>query len=169
MPNPARQHPPVKLTKSAIDRLKPGPKDQFVWDAMDKGFGAKMSPAGKVTFIVQGRLRPTAPAIRITVGAYGIFTPDEAREVAREQPRRLLRWCPKRLHFRLMRRIGLRVFHRLIPGQKVGDFRGGRGRCPNFLQEAAELIEQRRQRRIIGRQVDRETFWQFDPVKGKPF
>jgi integrase len=89
MPNPARQHPPVKLTKGVIDRLKPGPKDQFIWDAQDKGFGAKISPAGKVTFIVQGRLTPTSGAIRITVGAYGIFTPDEAREVAREHLRSL--------------------------------------------------------------------------------
>lgn len=87
MPNPARQHPPVKLTKGVIDRLKPGPKDQFIWDSQDKGFGAKISPAGKVTFIVQGRLTPTSGAIRITVGAYGIFTPDEAREVAREHLR----------------------------------------------------------------------------------
>ncbi|MDC1198867.1 integrase family protein [bacterium] len=76
--------PTTKLTKGVVDRLKPGPKDQFVWDSQDKGFGVKISPAGKITFIVQKRLTPTTAAIRITVGDYGVFTPDEAREVARE-------------------------------------------------------------------------------------
>ena len=68
MPNPTPKHPPVKLTKGVIDRLKPGPKDQFIWDAQDKGFAAKISPAGKISFLVQARLTPTSNPIRISVG-----------------------------------------------------------------------------------------------------
>lgn len=89
MPTPTRQHPPVKLTKGVIDRLKPGPKDQFIWDAQDKGFAAKISPAGKISFLVQARLTPTSNPIRISVGDYGVFSPDQAREVARDHLRNI--------------------------------------------------------------------------------
>jgi integrase len=87
MPNPAPKHPPVKLTKGYVDRVKPGPKDEFHWDAETRGFGLRVNPSGKMTFIVQGRLDPTKPAARLTVGAYGVFTVDQAREVAREHLR----------------------------------------------------------------------------------
>lgn len=89
MPTPTRQHPPVKLTKGVIDRLKPGAKDQFIWDAQDKGFAAKISPAGKISFLVQARLTPTSNPIRISVGDYGVFSPDQAREVARDHLRNI--------------------------------------------------------------------------------
>ncbi|MDP4032486.1 MAG: hypothetical protein Q8P60_06500 [Pseudorhodobacter sp.] len=31
MPNPTPKHPPVKLTKGYIDKVTPGPKDEFHW------------------------------------------------------------------------------------------------------------------------------------------
>ncbi|MCE5972487.1 integrase family protein [Sinirhodobacter sp. WL0062] len=79
--------PTTKLTKGVIDRLKPGPKNQFVWDSQDKGFGAKISPAGKITFIIQKRMSATTPTVRITIGDYGVFTVDQARDVAQEHLR----------------------------------------------------------------------------------
>ncbi len=89
MPTPTRKHPAVKLTKSVIDRLRPGPKDEFIWDAQDKGFGCKVSPVGRITFLVQKRMTPAASPIRIVVGDYGVFTVDQAREVAREHLRNM--------------------------------------------------------------------------------
>jgi Arm DNA-binding domain len=87
MPDPSRKHAPVKLTKGYIDRIKPGPRDEFHWDTEAKGFGIKASPAGKLIFIVQGRVGSAGNAVRITIGAYGVFTVEQAREVAREHLR----------------------------------------------------------------------------------
>lgn len=86
MPNPTPKHPPVKLTKGYIDRVKPGPKDEFHWDEL-KGFGLRVNPSGRMNFIVQGRIDPNKPAARITIGPYGVFTVDQARDVAREHLR----------------------------------------------------------------------------------
>jgi len=78
----------AKLTKGYVDRIKPGSKDEFHWDTEVKGFGVRVTPTGKLTFIVQGRIEAvSAPAARITIGAYGVFTVDQARDVAREHLR----------------------------------------------------------------------------------
>ncbi len=88
MPTPTPKHPPVKLTKSYIDRIKPGPKDEFHWDTDAKGFGLRCTPTRKLTFVVQGRVEgTTGSAARITVGPYGVFTVEQARDVAREHLR----------------------------------------------------------------------------------
>ncbi len=78
----------AKLTKGYVDRIKPGPKDEFHWDSDVKGFGVRVTPTGKLTFIVQGRIEGSgAAAARITIGPYGVFTVDQARDVAREHLR----------------------------------------------------------------------------------
>ncbi len=78
----------AKLTKSYIDRIKPGVKHEFHWDTELRGFAALMAPTGRLTFIVQGRVNGTnAPSARITIGTYGVFTVDQARDVAREHLR----------------------------------------------------------------------------------
>jgi Site-specific recombinase XerD len=75
-----------KLTKTYVDKLNP-PADGYElhWCSETKGFGLRVTPAGKVTYIVQGRVR--GKSARITIGAHGIFTVDQAREVAREHLR----------------------------------------------------------------------------------
>lgn len=88
MPNPTPKHTPVKLTKGYTDRIKPGPKDEFHWCVDPKGFGLRVNPTGKLSFIVQGRVEgASSPAARITIGPYGVFTVDQARDVAREHLR----------------------------------------------------------------------------------
>lgn len=78
----------AKLTKGYVDRIKPEARDAFHWDTEVKGFGVRVTPTAKLTFIVQGRVEgTTAPAARITIGAYGVFTVDQARDVAREHLR----------------------------------------------------------------------------------
>lgn len=82
-PNPYR----VKLTKGYVDRVKPEAKDAFHWDTEVKGFGLRVTPMGKITFIVQGRVDGSGKEARLTIGAYGVFTVDQARDVAREHLR----------------------------------------------------------------------------------
>jgi integrase len=88
MPDPTRKHAPIKLTKGHVDRIKPGPKDEFHWCIDPKGFGLRVNPSGKMTFIVQGRVEgATTSAARITIGPFGVFTVDQARDIAREHLR----------------------------------------------------------------------------------
>jgi integrase len=82
--------PQLRLTKGAIDRVaKPGTAktDLLYWDTEPKGFGLRVTPTGKATFIVQGRVDGSTKEARITIGPYGMFTVDQARGVAREHLR----------------------------------------------------------------------------------
>ena len=75
-----------KLTKTYIDKLTaPADKEAFHWDTEVKGFGLRVTPTGKITYIVQGRVNGSSP--RISIGPHGVFTVDQAREVAREHLR----------------------------------------------------------------------------------
>jgi integrase len=77
----------AKLTKGYVDRVRPGAKDEFHWDAEVKGFGLRITPTGKITFVVQGRVDGSGKEARITIGPYGVFTVDQARDEAREHLR----------------------------------------------------------------------------------
>ena len=87
MPTAPTKRSAVKLTKSYIDRLQPGPKETFLWCSDPKGFGVRVNPTGKISFVVQGRIVGGAAAARITIGPYGVFTVEQARDVAREHLR----------------------------------------------------------------------------------
>ncbi len=87
MTNQTARKAPVKLTKGYIDRLPPVPKEAFIWCVEPKGFGCRVTPSGKVSFVVQGRIVGGAAAARITIGPYGVFTCEQARDVAREHLR----------------------------------------------------------------------------------
>lgn len=73
----------AKITKRSIDAFKPEAREQFLWDTELRGFGLRVSPRGKKTFIIQyrngGRTR------RMSLGAYGALTPDQARDLARRR------------------------------------------------------------------------------------
>lgn len=77
----------AKLTKGYVDRVKPGPKDKLHWDTEVKGFGLRVCAGGKLTFVVQGRVNGSGKEARLTIGSYGVFTVDQARDVAREHLR----------------------------------------------------------------------------------
>ena len=72
-----------RLTKTVVDRLQPRERDYFAWCGKLSGFGVRVWPNGKKTFIVQyrsgGRGSPTR---RKSVGVYGTVTTDEARKAA---------------------------------------------------------------------------------------
>ncbi len=86
--------PQLKLTKTNIDtKAVPDtaekPNDILYWDAGHdralKGFGLRVTPTGKKVFIVQGRVKGMdGPAARFTIGQYGAFTPELARDDAED-------------------------------------------------------------------------------------
>jgi hypothetical protein len=72
------------LTKSQLDRAAVKPKRYVLWDRKLAGFGVRVTPAGKKTFILAYRLKGTRRAITATIGVYGKITLDQAREKARK-------------------------------------------------------------------------------------
>lgn len=74
----------AKITKRTVDALRPGARDQFLWDTDCRGFGVKRTPAGKAVFLVQYRMHGgrAAKTTRYTIGPMGVWTPDTARDEA---------------------------------------------------------------------------------------
>lgn len=74
--------PKLRLTKTNIDRVaKPGGKgDVLYWDT--NGFGLRVNPSGKATFIYQGRIDGTTTDVRATIGTYGAWEIEDARQEA---------------------------------------------------------------------------------------
>ncbi len=70
----------VKITKRAIDGLQLPKKDTFIWDDEIKGFGLRLSPQGKATFVVQ--YRSAGRTQRIRIGHVGRMTVHKARKDA---------------------------------------------------------------------------------------
>ena len=71
----------TKLTKRSVEALTPQASDYITFDAELKGFGLRVLPSGKKTYLVQyrsgGRTR------RVKIGPHGVLTADEARTKAR--------------------------------------------------------------------------------------
>lgn len=71
----------AKITKRAVDAAEPSDRDVFIWDTETRGFGLKVTPAGRRVYLVQGRVR--GRIVRYTIGEHGSpWTPDKAREKA---------------------------------------------------------------------------------------
>ena len=72
-----------RLSKRTVDSLKPGEKDYFAWDDDLPGFGVRIMPSGRKSYLIQyrdsgGRTR------RKSLGRHGTVTPDEAKAEARQ-------------------------------------------------------------------------------------
>ena len=73
----------TKLTKRAVYAIVAGPKRYFAWDIELKGFGVRVTPEGRKTYVV--RYRTTGGADRqLTLATHGVLTTEEAREEARK-------------------------------------------------------------------------------------
>ena len=73
----------MKLTKTNIDKVVPPEKGyKMEWDDSLKGYGLRVTAAGKKTFVAQGRVK--GKAVCFTIGPYGEFTEAEARDKARK-------------------------------------------------------------------------------------
>src|SRR5262245_54378667 len=69
-----------KLTKRLIDAelAKQGAREEFLWCSELRGFGARISPKGRVSFIVQYRTSQRRTR-RYAYAVYGPSTVDQAR------------------------------------------------------------------------------------------
>ncbi len=67
-----------KISKRAIDAIKAGGADVFLWDDELPGFGLKVTPTGRKVYVLQARIANRVR--RFTIGKHGApWTPDSAR------------------------------------------------------------------------------------------
>ena len=80
-----------RLTKKFVDRLPPNPEKDFcVWDDDIAGFGVRLNPGGKKTYIFQYRNKLRKER-KYKIGIHGIVTTEEAREIAIDLRRQVKR------------------------------------------------------------------------------
>lgn len=73
-----------RLTQDLVAGLEPRASDYVVWCKALPGFGCRVRPTGSKSFIAQYRVGGrNAPTRKVTVGAYGKLTVDEARKAAK--------------------------------------------------------------------------------------
>ena len=72
------------LTKSEIDRTKCTGKVLVLWDDELPGFGCRLHPTGRRSFVVKYRLPGDRKVIWATLGHYGVLTVSQARAKARD-------------------------------------------------------------------------------------
>jgi integrase len=76
--------PTIKLTKRAIDAARPSEQEFHLWDEEITGFGVRVQPSGRKTFVF--KCRPgggrDATQRKLTIGEYGSVTPIQARKEA---------------------------------------------------------------------------------------
>jgi integrase len=77
--------PKVKLTKKVIDALPQAsnPKGELYYDQILSGFGIAVYPTGRKSFFIN--YGPVNKRRRLKLGAYGILTLEQARQLAREK------------------------------------------------------------------------------------
>jgi integrase len=80
--------PVQRITKRVVDALTATDRDIFIWDEDPRGFGMRVWPSGRKTYVVQYRvpgLGRRGNARRINLGDHGALTPDQARLLARRE------------------------------------------------------------------------------------
>lgn len=76
--------PHAKLTKRAIDAIRPTARTEIYWDTDLRGFGLKVTPADRKIYIAQYRIAGQGRrVVRLTLGAHGKLTPEKARKLAK--------------------------------------------------------------------------------------
>jgi integrase len=75
----------TSISKRAVDAVKAAARDTYLWDRDLKGFGLKVTPAGRKVYLVQYRLGGRKGRTRrVTIGVHGALTADEARTRAKQ-------------------------------------------------------------------------------------
>ena len=70
-----------KLTKRVVDALKPEASEFVHWDDALSGFGVRVRPSGRKSYIVKCRCR--GRQFKMTIGTHGPMTVEQARTKAR--------------------------------------------------------------------------------------
>ena len=73
----------LRLTKRAIEAVKPDANDIILWDAELRGFGCKVTPKGRRVYFAYYRTRDGQQR-RPTIGVHGTVTCEKARETAQQ-------------------------------------------------------------------------------------
>jgi integrase len=73
------------ITQRHLKSLAAAAREYFVWDRDLKGFGVRVQPTGQKSYVVKYRAGSgrNAPTRRLTLGAVGKLSPDEARRLAK--------------------------------------------------------------------------------------
>jgi integrase len=76
----------ARLTKRSVDAFKARGAEYVAWDAEIPGFGVRVRPTGAKSYIVQYRagVGRKAPTRKLTLGAVGKLTAEEARTLAKK-------------------------------------------------------------------------------------
>jgi integrase len=74
--------PSLRLTKTVVESTTPGPRDVVLWDAEVRGFGCKITPAGRRSYFCYYRTRDGIQR-RPAIAQHGQVTVQQAREIAR--------------------------------------------------------------------------------------
>jgi integrase len=75
-----------RITKRLVEALKPAGAEFTIWDSDLTGFGVRVRPNGAASYVVVYRAGHgrKAPVRKLTIGAVGKLTPDEARGLAKK-------------------------------------------------------------------------------------
>ena len=71
-----------RLTKRSVEKLEVSDRDYFVWDSELSGFGVRVMPFGRKSYLVQ--YRASGRSRRRTIGLHGVLTADQARVEAKK-------------------------------------------------------------------------------------
>ena len=91
----------MKLTKRTIDALQPKDRDFTIWDQELRGFGCRIHPSGRRTFVFKYRVGGGRRAAqrKLLLGAYGAITVDQARSLARQAQAEIVKGGDPNRHF----------------------------------------------------------------------
>jgi integrase len=73
----------MRLTKRSVEALPLKAESYIIWDGDVKGFGVRIYPSGKRSYVIQ--YRSGKRTRRMTLGQHGPLTTDEARKLAKLQ------------------------------------------------------------------------------------
>ena len=74
----------IKLTKRPVEAVKPGPREQILWDSELPGYGLRVSPKGRRSYFIQYR-NQAGRTRRLRVGVHGRLTAEDARKLAKKK------------------------------------------------------------------------------------
>ncbi|MCR9088796.1 MAG: site-specific integrase [Rhodobacteraceae bacterium] len=74
----------TRISRRAVDAMTPRDKRYYVWDTQLAGFGVKVLPSGRKTFVYKYRTSGGRAGVgrEPVIGVDGTVTPDQARKVA---------------------------------------------------------------------------------------